>query len=103
MDHRWLWGNSSARYDTIAMAAEDEAELVQQACPHCLAVYDHGLDHVAGRYAALYKLIQSNLWQSKVAGKYEYIYFPEDEIVQSVDSVNRYASCCCLCKCMAAS
>lgn len=88
---RWLWGNSSALYDTIAMAAEDQAELVQQACPHCLLVYNHGLDPVAGRYAALYKLIQTEVWQSKVASKYQYIYFPEDEIVQSVDSVNRCA------------
>ena len=73
------------------MAADDQAELVQQACPHCLLVYNHGLDHVAGRYAALYELIQTEVWQNKVAGKYQYIYFPEDEIVQSVDSVNRYA------------
>lgn len=71
------------------MAAADEVELVQKACPHCLLVYNHGLDYVAGRYAALNKLIQTQDWQSSVAGKYEYIYFPEEEIVQTVDSVNR--------------
>lgn len=71
------------------MAAADEVEMVQKECPHCLLVYNHGLDHVAGRYAALYKLIQTKQWQNKVADKYEYIYFPEEEIVQSVDSVNR--------------
>lgn len=88
-NHRWLLGNSSAAYDVIAMAAADEVELVQKACPHCLLVYNHGLDYVAGRYAALNKLIQTQDWQSSVAGKYEYIYFPEEEIVQTVDSVNR--------------
>lgn len=75
------------------MAAAGEVEFVQKACPHCLLVYNHGLDHLAGRYAALYKLIQTNKWQSSVADKYEYIYFPEEEIVQSVESVNRYLLC----------
>ncbi|KAL3156378.1 hypothetical protein ABBQ38_000692 [Trebouxia sp. C0009 RCD-2024] len=86
---RWLRSHPSAQYDLIAMAAADEVEMVQKECPHCLLVYNHGLDHVAGRYAALYKLIQTKQWQNKVADKYEYIYFPEEEIVQSVDSVNR--------------
>lgn len=80
-------------YDMIAMVANDEAELVQQACPHCLLVYSHGLNHVAGRYAALNKLIQTGAWQRSVADKYEYIYFPEKEVIQCMDSVNRYLPC----------
>lgn len=75
------------------MAADDEVELVRHACPHCLLVYNHGLDHVAGRYAALNKLTQTDEWRSSVADKYEYLYFPEEEIVQSVGSVNRYMPC----------
>lgn len=78
----------------IAMAAADEVEAVQQACPHCLLVYNHGLDHVAGRYAALTKLIQTAKWQNSVADKYEHMYFPEEEIVQTVTSINRYMPCC---------
>lgn len=93
MEHRWLLGNSSAGYDLIAMAAADEVEAVQQACPHCLLVYNHGLDHVAGRYAALTRLVQTAEWQNSVADKYEFMYFPEEEIVQTVDSINRYAPC----------
>ena len=76
------------------MAAADEAEAVQQACPHCLLVYNHGLDGVAGRYAALNKMVQTAKWQNSVADKYEYMYFPEEEIVQTVDSINRYMPCC---------
>ena len=75
------------------MAAADEVEAVQQACPHCLLVYNHGLDHVAGRYAALTNLVQTAKWQNFVADKYEFMYFPEEEIIQTVDSVNRYVLC----------
>ena len=76
------------------MAAAAEVEMVKKACPHCLLVYNHGLDHVAGRYAALYKLTQTIEWHATVDDKYEYIYFPEEEIVQSVESVNRSVPCC---------
>ena len=57
-------------------------------------MFGHTLDHVAGRYAVLYELIQAPHWQTQVAGKYDYIYFPEDEIVQTVSSVNRYVMSC---------
>ncbi len=93
---RWLWANSSAQYDTLAIASEDQTQQVQQACQHCIYVFTHSQGPAAGRYAALYQLIHTTRWQVEVAGKYEYIYFPEDEIVQAVDSVNRYGARCCL-------
>jgi len=84
-----LWANSSTQYDTLAIAPEDQASQVEQACSHCVYVYAHNLDSAAGRYAALYKLIHTVRWQTQMAGKYDYIYFPEEEIVQSVSSINR--------------
>lgn len=88
-DSRWFWANSSTQYDTLAIAPEDQASQVEQACSHCVYVYAHTLDPAAGRYAALYKLIHTVRWQTQMAGKYDYIYFPEEEIVQSVSSINR--------------
>lgn len=88
-DSRWLWANASAQYDTLAIASEGQAAQVEQACPHCVYVYAHSLDPVAGRYAALYQLIHQTRWQTQIAGKYDYIYFPEEEIVQAVSSINR--------------
>jgi hypothetical protein len=85
-----LWANSSTQYDTLAIAPEDQASQVEQACSHCVYVYAHNLDPAAGRYAALYKLIHTVRWQTQMAGKYDYIYFPEEEIVQSVSSINRF-------------
>lgn len=86
---RWLWANASAQYDVLAIASEGQAAQVEQACPHCIYVYAHTLDPVAGRYAALYQLIHQVHWQTQIAGKYNYIYFPEEEIVQAVGSINR--------------
>ena len=86
---RWLWANASAQYDVLAIASEGQAAQVEQACPHCIYVYAHNLDPVAGRYAALYQLINQVHWQTQIAGKYDYIYFPEEEIVQAVGSINR--------------
>ena len=89
---RWLRQNATAKYDVLAMASHNHTQQVQKACPHCVMVFGHDLEVTAGRYAALCQLIQTTQWQVQVTGKYEYIYFPEEEIVQTVESVNRYAS-----------
>lgn len=86
---RWLLANSSAQYDMLAITSEDQSQQVKQACQHCVMVFIHTLDPAAGRYAALSQLIRTTQWQVQIAGKYDYIYFPEDEIVQTVGSVNR--------------
>ena len=75
------------------MVSHNRTELVQQACPHCVMVFGHDLDVTAGRYAALCQLIRTTQWQVQISGKYDYIYFPEEEIVQAVHAVNRWAHC----------
>lgn len=88
---RWLQFNSSATYDTLAIASMQNAARVENSCHHCIFVYAHDLGTAVGRYAALPGLIESSQWKKQVAGKYDYIYFPQEEIVQTVESVNRYA------------
>ena len=91
--YRWLQFNSSATYDTVAIASIQNAARVESSCRHCIFVHTHDLGTAVGRYAALPSLIESSQWKDQVAGKYDYIYFPQEEIVQTVESVNRYAWC----------
>ena len=86
---RWLQHNATANYDVLAIAPRQDASKVEQICKHCIAVYAHELDLAAGRYAALEGLAASSLWQDKVAGKYDYIYFPDEDVVQTVTSINK--------------
>lgn len=71
------------------MASLNRTQQVEQACPHCVMVFGHELGVTEGRYAALCELIRTTQWQVQISGKYDYIYFPEEEIVQSVQAVNR--------------
>lgn len=80
----------SATYDTLAIASRDSAAQVENSCKHCIFVHAHHERTAAGRYAALKGLVNSTQWKASVAGKYDYIYFPEEEVVQTVHSVNRY-------------
>ena len=86
---RWLQFNMSANYDTLAIASTDNAARVETTCRHCISVYAHDLGAAVGRYAPLTGLIESSKWRELVPGKYDYIYFPEEEVVQTVESVNR--------------
>ena len=86
---RWLQFNMSANYDILAIASTDNAARVETTCRHCIFVYAHDLGAAVGRYAPLTGLIESSKWRELVPGKYDYIYFPEEEVVQTVESVNR--------------
>ena len=86
---RWLQYNTSANYDVLAITSAQDAPKVVRTCRHCVLVYGHELEPSAGRYAALEGLAASDQWQSKVAGRYDYIYFPDEEVVQAVEAVNR--------------
>ena len=88
-EHRWLHHNSSAKYDTLAVTAQKDVQQVQSACQHCVAVFGHHQAVTTGRYAALHELSQETHWQEEIVEGYDYIYFPEDDIIQTVDSVNR--------------
>lgn len=88
--YRWLQFNTSATYDTLAIASSKNAAKVQSSCQHCIFVYSHDLGAAAGRYATLKGLADSKQWKEQVVGKYDYMYFPEEEIVQTVESINRY-------------
>ena len=52
-------------------------------------VFEHNLNATAQRFATLYELSQDPRWQEQVEPLYEYMYFPEDDVVQTVDAVNR--------------
>ena len=95
MSYRWLQFNSSATYDTLAIASMQNAARVESSCRHCIFVYAHKLGTAVGRYAALPGLVESSQWKKQVAGKYDYIYFPQEEVVQTVESINRYARALC--------
>lgn len=96
---RWLQFNMSANYDTLAIASTDNAARVETTCRHCIFVYAHDLGAAVGRYAPLTGLVSSSKWRELVPGKYEYIYFPEEEVVQTVESVNRCVADNCVKNC----
>lgn len=94
MLYRWLHFNMTATYDTVAIASTQNAAQVASSCRHCIFVHTHDLGAAAGRYGTLPGLIKSQQWETLVVGQYDYIYFPEEDIVQTVDSINRWVMVC---------
>eukprot|EP00891_Asterochloris_glomerata_P006950 jgi/Astpho2/6950/Aster-01812 len=84
---RWLQDIDTATWDVVLYV---NSSLVVD-CPQCLFMETFDPEQPGSRFTRMWRLTQTHAWQQRVVegGKYEFIYFPEDIIVQSGAMVNR--------------
>lgn len=57
-------------------------------CPHCLFIHLYEGSESVGRYQLLHRVMQTPLWQQMVVNKYQFVYFPDERVVQDVSAIN---------------
>jgi hypothetical protein len=82
----WLAHNEKATWDLVLYSIAT----LELECSHCLFAEQFPQGSNATRFQLMYNLTQTELWGRRVGQRgYDYVYFPEDDIVQNVDMVNR--------------
>ena len=69
----------------VVVAADNMSYMT---CPHCLFTHRYSSNETVGRYQLLYRLTLTTQWARLVAGKYKYIYFPDEAFVHDVSAMS---------------
>ena len=56
-------------------------------CPHCLFIHRYNAFQSAARYRLLNQLMHTPLWQQLVVNKHQFVYFPDERVVQDVSAI----------------
>ena len=81
----WLQHSGTQPWNVIVVAPTD---MDQVTCPHCLFIHRFDPEMHQGRYGLLYELMQTEQWAQLVADRHQYLYFPEEGVVQDVSTIN---------------
>ena len=60
-------------------------------CPHCLFIHLYEASEVSkrvSRYQLLHQVMQTPMWQQMVVNKYQFVYFPDERVVQDVSAID---------------
>lgn len=57
-------------------------------CPHCLFTHLYKASEGFGRYQLLHRVMRTPLWQQMAVNKYQFVYFPDEKVVQDVSAIN---------------
>ncbi|KAL3132101.1 hypothetical protein ABBQ32_008710 [Trebouxia sp. C0010 RCD-2024] len=85
MQPRWLRDSTRMSWDLIVVAPDHVTNIN---CPHCLFIHLYEGSETVGRYQLLHRVMQTPLWQQMVVNKYQFVYFPDERVVQDVSAIN---------------
>ncbi|KAL3156457.1 hypothetical protein ABBQ38_000762 [Trebouxia sp. C0009 RCD-2024] len=57
-------------------------------CPHCLFIHRYEASEGIGRYQLLHQVMQTPLWQKMADNQYQFVYFPDERVVQDVSAIH---------------
>ena len=81
---RWLQDPASKAWNVVVVAPKGMQEV---SCPDCLFIHRYDGTVEQGRYQVLYQVMQTAAWDDLVVGKHQYLYFPEEGIIQDVPAI----------------
>ncbi|KAL3132160.1 hypothetical protein ABBQ32_008768 [Trebouxia sp. C0010 RCD-2024] len=85
MQPDWLRDSAKMSWGLIVVAPN---HLTNINCPHCLFIHCYEASEDVGRYQLLHQVMQTTLWQQMAENQYQFLYFPDERVVQDVSAIN---------------